>query len=74
MVNLLCGYSDANIYGYPRDSDIIRLVLLAIYFIFINTSSAKYNGLSIIIILISTLLVSIKITLTMQFISQSCLK
>ena len=34
------------------DSDIIRPVLLAIYFKFINTSSAKYNDLSIIIILI----------------------
>ena len=54
MVNLLSGYPDANIYGYPTDSDIIRLVLLAIYFKFINTSSAKYNGLSIIKILIST--------------------
>ena len=31
MVNLLSGYPDANIYGYPTDSDIIRLVLLAIY-------------------------------------------
>ena len=54
MVNLLSEYPDANIYGYLTDSDIIRLVLLAIYFKFINTSSAKYNGLSIIIILIST--------------------
>ena len=54
MVNLLSGYLDANIYRYPTDSDIIRFVLLAIYFKFINTSSAKYNGLSIIIILIST--------------------
>ena len=44
MVNLLSRYPDANIYGYPTDSDIIRLVLLAIYF---NTSSAKYNGLCI---------------------------
>ena len=49
MVNLLSGYPDANIYRYPTDSDIIRLVLLAIYFEFINTSSAKYNGLSILI-------------------------
>ena len=47
MVNLLSRYPDANIYGYPTDSDIIRLVLLAIYFKFNNTSSAKYNGLSI---------------------------
>ena len=31
MVNLLSGYPDANIYGYPMNSDIIRLVLLAIY-------------------------------------------
>ena len=54
MVNLLSGYPDANIYGYPMDSDIIKLVLVAIYFKFINTSSAKYNGLSIIIISIST--------------------
>ena len=36
------------------DGDIIRLVLLAIYFKFKNTTSAKYNGLSIIIISIST--------------------
>ena len=49
MVNLLSGYPDANIYGYPMDSDIIRLVFLAIYFKFINTSSAKYNSLSIYI-------------------------
>ena len=54
MVNLLFGYPDANIYGYPTDSGIIKLALLAIYFKFINTSSAKYNGLSIIIIWIST--------------------
>ena len=47
MVNLLSRYPDANIYGYPTDSDIIRLVLVAIYFKFNNTSSAKYNGLSI---------------------------
>ena len=47
MVNLLSKYPDANIYGYPTDSDIIRLVLVAIYFKFNNTSSAKYNGLSI---------------------------
>ena len=53
MVNLLSGYPDTNIYGYPTDSNIIRLALLAIYK-FINTNSAKYNGLSIIIILIST--------------------
>ena len=43
MVNLRSRYSDANIYGYPTDSDIMRLILLAIYFKFINTSSAKYN-------------------------------
>ena len=43
MVNLLSGYPD--IYRYPTDSDIIRLVLLAIYFEFINTSSAKYKWL-----------------------------
>ena len=36
--NLLSRYPDADIYGYPADSDIIRLVLLAIYFKFINTS------------------------------------
>ena len=47
MVNLLSRYPDANIYGYPTDSEIIRLVLVAIYFKFNNTSSAKYNGLSI---------------------------
>ena len=54
MVNLLSGYPDANIYGYPMDSDIIRLVLLARYFKFKNTSSAKYSGLSMSIISIST--------------------
>ena len=54
MVNLLSGYPYTNIYRYPTDSGIIRLVLLAIYFKFINTSSAKYNDLSIIIIWIST--------------------
>ena len=27
MVNLLYGFPDAKIYGYPTDSDIIRLVL-----------------------------------------------
>ena len=31
MVNLLSGYPDANICGYPMDSDIIMIVLLAIY-------------------------------------------
>ena len=31
MVNLLSGYPDASICGYPTDSDIIKLVLLAIY-------------------------------------------
>ena len=41
MVNLLSGYPDANIYEYPTDSDIIRLVLLAIHFKFINTSSCR---------------------------------
>ena len=58
MVNLLSGYPD--ICGYPTDSDIIKLVLLAIYFMFISTSSAKYSSLSILIS-IQTLLVSIKI-------------
>ena len=43
MVNLLSGYPDANIYRYPTDSDIIKRVLLAIYFKFISTSSAKYQ-------------------------------
>ena len=40
MINLLSGYPDTNIYEYPTDSDIIRLVLLAIYiyFKFKNTS------------------------------------
>ena len=42
MVNLLSGYPDASICRYPTDSDIIKLVLLAIYFIFISTSPAKY--------------------------------
>ena len=46
MVNLLSGYPDASICGYPTDSDIIKLVLLAI---FISTSSAKYSSLSILI-------------------------
>ena len=32
MVNLLSGYPDANICRYPTDSDIINLVLLAMYF------------------------------------------
>ena len=32
MVNLISGYPDANICGYPTDSDIINLVLLAMYF------------------------------------------
>jgi len=32
MVNLLFGHPDANICGYPTDSDIIKLELLAIYF------------------------------------------
>ena len=31
MANLLSGYPDTNIYGYPTDSDIIKLVLLATY-------------------------------------------
>ena len=47
MVNLLSGYPDAIIYGYPKDSDIIKPALLAIYFKFISTSSAKYSSLSI---------------------------
>ena len=61
MVNLLSGYPDANICGYPTDSDIIKLVSLVIYFIFISTSSAKYSSLSILIST-QTLLVSIKIS------------
>ena len=60
MANLLSGYPDANICGYPTDGDIIKLVLLAIYFTFISTSSAKYSSLSILIS--TTLLVSIKIS------------
>ena len=35
MVNLLSGYLDANICGYPTDSDIIKLALLAIYIIYL---------------------------------------
>ena len=61
MVNLLSGYPDAIIYGYPTDSDIITLALLAIYFKFIYTSSAKYTSLSILIST-STLLVRIKLS------------
>ena len=49
MVNLLCGYPDANICGYPKDSEIITLVLLSIHFKFLSTSSVKYNSLSILI-------------------------
>ena len=49
MVNLLSGYPNANICGYPTDSDIITLELLAIYFKFLSTSSAKYSNLSILI-------------------------
>ena len=37
MVNLLSGYPDASICRYPPDSDIIKLVLLAIYYIFVQT-------------------------------------
>ena len=48
MVNLLFGCPDANICGYPTDSDIIKLVLLAIYFKFTAKSLTKYR------ILIST--------------------
>ena len=48
MVNLLSGYPDADICGYPTDSDIIMLALLAVYFIFISISSASLS------ILIST--------------------
>ena len=40
MVNLLSGYPGANICGYPTDSDIMMLVLLAMLFKFISTSSA----------------------------------
>ena len=47
MANSLSGYPDAKISGYPTDSDIIKLVLLAICFKFITTSSAKYCSLSI---------------------------
>ena len=47
MVNLLSRYPDANICGYPTDSDIVKLALLAIYFVFTSTSSAKYSSLSI---------------------------
>ena len=61
MVNLLSGYPDADICGYPTDSDIITLALLAIYFKFISTNSAKYTSLSILIST-STLLVRIKIS------------
>ena len=50
MVNLLSGYLDVSICGYPTDSDIIKLALLVIYFIFITTSSAKYSCLSILIL------------------------
>ena len=32
MVNLLSRYPDVNICEYPMDGDIIKLVLLAIYF------------------------------------------
>ena len=32
MVHLLSGYPDANICRYPTHGDIIKLVLLAIYF------------------------------------------
>ena len=38
--------SYANICRYPTVSDIIKLVLLAIYFKFVITSSAKYSSLS----------------------------
>ena len=58
MVNLLSGYPDASICGYPTDSDIIKLALLAI---FIYTTSAKYTSLSILIST-STMLVRIKIS------------
>ena len=34
LKRMVSGYPDANIYGYPADSDIIRLVLLALYFKF----------------------------------------
>ena len=49
MVNLLSEYPYANICAYPTDSDIIKLALLAIYFIFISTSLPKYSSLSILI-------------------------
>ena len=51
MINLLSRYPDANICGYPTDSDIITLVLLAMYFKFLSTSSAtaKFSSLSILI-------------------------
>ena len=50
MGNLLSGYPDAIIFGYPTDSDIIKLALLAIYFKFIPTSLAKYSSFSILML------------------------
>ena len=38
MVNLFSGYPDANIYGYPTDSNIIKLILQAVYLKFITTA------------------------------------
>ena len=39
MMNLLSGYPDAEIHRNSMDSDIIKLVLLAIYLKFINTQA-----------------------------------
>ena len=47
MVNLLSGYLDADIHGYPTNGDIMKFVLLAIFFIFVSTSLTKYSSLSI---------------------------
>ena len=38
MINLLCGYPDANVCRYPTNSDIITLLLLAIYYKFVTTN------------------------------------
>ena len=44
MVNLLSRYPDASICGYPTDNDIIKLVLLAIYFIKTHGSESRGQG------------------------------
>ena len=53
--DLLSGYPELILHGYPMDSDIIKLVLLAIYLKFIQLNKEQFMTLILTLNIVNSL-------------------